>query len=191
MTISALLCGFQTYELIEYFGKKELDWLKKFFSYKYGIPSNDTLGEFFKNINRKNFSKCLVSFLQNLKKFDSELIYLDGKTIKGSSDEDGHPLHILTAFCQKNKMSLGEELVCKKKENEIVAILRLEIKGCVISIEAMGCQKDIVNQIVEKKADYVIQVKDNQGELHQNLKDTFKLEKIASFFLQKKLDMEE
>ena len=116
LTISAVLCGFQTYELIEYFEKKELDWLKKFFPYKYGIPSNDTLGEFFKNINRKNFSKCLVSFLQNLKKFDSELISLDGKTIKGSLDEDGHPLHILTAFCQKNKMSLGEELVCKKKE---------------------------------------------------------------------------
>jgi transposase DDE domain len=186
LTISAVLCGFETYELIEYFGKKELDWLRKFFPYKYGVPSNDTLGEFFKNINRKNFSKCLVSFLQNLKKFDSELISLDGKTIKGSSDEDGHPLHILTAFCQKNKMSLGEELVYKKKENEIVAIPKLlsilEIKGCVISIDAMGCQKDIVERIVEEKADYVIQVKDNQRELHQNLKDTFKLEKIEAVF---------
>ena len=78
-------------------------------------------------------------------------------------------------------MSLGEELVYKKKENEIVAIPKLlsilEIKGCVISIDAMGCQKDIVDRIVEEKADYVIQVKDNQRELHQNLKDTFKLEK--------------
>ena len=116
LTISAVLCGFETYELIEYFGKKELDQLRKFFPYKYGVPSNDTLGEFFKNINRKNFSKCLVSFLQNLKKFDSELISLDGKTIKGSSDEVDILYIFLPPFVKRIKCPQEKNQYIKRKK---------------------------------------------------------------------------
>ena len=178
LTISAVVSGFTTYELIAEFGKYELEWLRKYFPYKKGTPSHDTLGEFYANINPKKFANCMISFMKGLKKINSELISLDGKTVRGFLDEDGYPLHILTAFCGKNKMTLGEEVV-QGKENEIVAIPRLlellSIEGCLISIDAMGCQTKIASQIVEQGGDYLLQVKGNQKALLEEIEDSFAL----------------
>jgi hypothetical protein len=128
LTLSAVISGFQTYELIEGFGEERIDWLRKFYPYKFGIPSHDTLGEFFSRIKPKDprarleqakqFAKCLIEFTKTLAQHDSKVIALDGKTVKGFLTSDGYPLHILTAFCTKNKMSLGEETVAGK-ENEL------------------------------------------------------------------------
>ena len=178
LTISAVVSGFTTYELIAEFGKYELEWLRKYFPYKKGTPSHDTLGEFYANINPKKFANCMISFMKGLKKINSELISLDGKTVRGFLDEDGYPLHILTAFCGKNKMTLGEEVV-QGRENEIVAIPRLlellSIEGCLISIDAMGCQTKIASQIVEQGGDYLLQVKGNQKALLEEIEDSFAL----------------
>ena len=183
LTLSAVISGFQTYELIEGFGELKLDWLRKYFPYKNGTPSHDTLGKFFSKINPKEFAKCLISFTKTIAKYDSKVIAIDGKTIKGFVSTDGYPLHILTAFCTKNKMSLGEENV-KGKENEITAIPRLLdlicIKNTIITIDAMGCQKSIAKKIIENEADYILQVKGNHKGLLENLEDSFAVKKVTA-----------
>lgn len=183
ITLSAVVSGFQTYELIAGFGEEKLGWLQKFFPYKNGAPSHDTLGEFFSRVKPKEFAKCLIEFTKALAKYDSRVIALDGKTIKGFVAQDGYPLHILTAFCTRNKMSLGEETVAGK-ENEIVAIPRLLdlicIKNCIVTIDAMGCQTSIAKKIREKEADYILQVKGNQKKLLENLEDSFTVKNVIA-----------
>ncbi|WP_369828792.1 ISAs1 family transposase [Flavobacterium sp. 1] len=97
LTLSAVVSGFQTYELIEGFGEEKLDWLRKFYPYKYGSPSHDTLGEFFSRIKPKEFAKCLIEFTKALAKHDSKVIALDGKTVKGFLTQDG--LSIAHPYC--------------------------------------------------------------------------------------------
>lgn len=183
LTLSAVVSGFQTYELIEGFGEEKLGWLRKFYPYKHGVPSHDTLGAFFSRLNPKEFAKCLIGFTKALAKYDSKVISLDGKTVKGFLTEDGYPLHILTAFCTRNRMSLGEETVAGK-ENEIVAIPRLLdlicIKNCIVTIDAMGCQTAIASKIRENEADYILQVKGNQKTLLENLDDSFSVKKVIA-----------
>jgi predicted transposase YbfD/YdcC len=183
LTLSAVISGFQTYELIEGFGELKLPWLREFYAYKNGIPSHDTLGEFFSRINPKSFAKCLINFTKSLSKIDSRVVALDGKTVKGFLTEDGFPLHILTAFCVNNKMSLGEETVAGK-ENEITAIPRLLdlicVKNCIITIDAMGCQTAIAKNIRENEADYILQVKANQKMLLENIEDSFLVKKVVA-----------
>ena len=181
LTLSAVVSGFQTYELIEGFGQEKLDWLRKFYPYKHGIPSHDTLGEFYSRVNPKEFSKCLIQFTESLVDQDTRVIALDGKTIKGFVTKQGYPLHILTAFCTKNRMSLGQETV-EGKENEIVAIPRLLdlicVKNSIVTIDAMGCQTEIAKKIRKEEAHYVLQVKNNQKTLLENIEDSFSVKKI-------------
>ena len=183
LTLSAVISGFQTYEMIEGFGEERIDWLRKFYPYKFGVPSHDTLGEFFSRIKPKEFAKCLIDFTKTLAQHNSKVIALDGKTVKGFLTSDGYPLHILTAFCTKNKMSLGQETVAGK-ENEITAIPRLLdlicIKNCIITIDAMGCQTAIAQKIRDKEADYILQVKGNQKTLLENLEDSFAVKKVVT-----------
>ncbi len=182
LTLSAVVSGFQTYELVEGFGEIKIDWLRQFYPYKNGTPSHDTLGEFFSKINPKEFARCLIGFTKALADQDSKVIALDGKTVKGFLTKDGYPLHILTAFCVNNRMSLGQQTV-GKKENEIVAIPRLLdlicIKDCIVTIDAMGCQSAIAEKIRENEADYILQVKANQKTLLENLEDSFAVKKAA------------
>jgi len=186
LTLSAVISGFTTYELIAVFGKYELDWLRKYFPYKHKTPSHDTLGEFFSKLNPKEFSNCLIYFMKELKKLDFDLVSLDEKTVRGFLDKDGYPLHILTSFCNKNQMTLGEETV-QGKENEIVAIPRLLkllcLEGCLVSVDAMGCQTKIAEQIIEQKADYLLQVKSNQKGLLEDIEDSFKILKPIETFV--------
>lgn len=190
LTLSAVISGFTTYELIAEFGKYEINWLRKYFPYKRGTPSHDTLGEFFSKINPNKFAQCMISFMKGLKKLDPNLISLDGKTVRGFIDQEGYPLHIITAFCNENKMTLGEEVV-QGKENEIVAIPRLlellSLEGCLISIDAMGCQTKIAEQIVQQKGDYLLQVKANQKALLEELEESFLL--LKPFDISKKEDI--
>jgi predicted transposase YbfD/YdcC len=182
LTLSAVISGFQTYELIEGFAEERLDWLRQFYPYKHGRPSHDTLGEFYSRLKPKEFAKCLITFTESLANHDTRVIALDGKTIKGFITKEGYPLHILTAFCTKNRMSLGEETVAGK-ENEIVAIPRLLdlicIKNSIITIDAMGCQTEIAKKIREQEADYILQVKNNQKTLLENIEDSFAIKKVV------------
>jgi predicted transposase YbfD/YdcC len=178
LTLSAAISGCNTWELIEEFGKLKLDWFRNYFPYKYKTPSHDTLGRFFSAFDRDEFAKFFMDFTQKLATKDSRVVSIDGKTIRGVNSEFGNnPLHIVSAFCTNNKITLCQEKV-NDKSNEITAIPvlldLLDLQDCVVTIDAMGCQKAIAEKIIERKGDYILQVKDNQKDLKEQIEKLFK-----------------
>jgi predicted transposase YbfD/YdcC len=178
LTISAAISGCLTWVSIEEFGKLKLEWLRKFYTYQNGTPSHDAISDLFSILDAKLFGECFMNWTKSVANItDSEVVAFDGKTVRGvGSTSRKYPLHIVTAFCTKNKMSLGQISV-EDKSNEIVAIPKLldllTLKGCTVTTDAMGCQKKIAEKIREKGADYILQVKDNQKELKQQIEKLF------------------
>jgi predicted transposase YbfD/YdcC len=178
LTLSAVISGCNTWCLIEEFGNLKIDWLRKFHPYTFGIPSHDTLGSFFSALDSKEFATCFMNYAKSIATHTSgDVIALDGKTIRGvGSNSRKYPIHIVTAFCSKNRLSLAQETV-DEKENEIVAIPRLleliTLKGCIVTIDAMGCQKKIAEKIREREAHYILQVKANQAGLKEQIEKLF------------------
>ena len=176
LTISAVISGCGTWISIEEFGELKINWLQKFYPYKNGTPSHDAISDLFSILDSKLFGECFMNWTKSIADItDSEVVAFDGKTIKGvGSTDKKFPLHIVTAFCTKNKISLGQVSV-EDKSNEIVAIPKLldllTLKGCIVTTDAMGCQK----KIPEKIADYILQVKDNQKELKEQIEKLFSL----------------
>ena len=179
--ISATISGCVGLESIKLFGTQHLDWLRKFFPYTKGVPSHDTLGRVLACLDVIEFNKCFINWVNNIADLSPDrVIALDGKTIRGAASTAslGSKLHIVSAFCNENKISVGQ-LTVSEKSNEITAIPQLleliAIEGCIITIDAMGCQKDIAKKIIEQKADYILQVKGNQKGLLEEIEDTFKI----------------
>jgi predicted transposase YbfD/YdcC len=179
--ISATISGCVGLESIKLFGTQHLDWLRKFFPYTKGVPSHDTLGRVLACLDVIEFNKCFINWVNNIADLSpGRVIALDGKTIRGAASTAslGSKLHIVSAFCNENKISVGQ-LTVSEKSNEITAIPQLleliAIEGCIITIDAMGCQKDIAKKIIEQKADYILQVKGNQKGLLEEIEDTFKI----------------
>ena len=177
LTIAAVVSGCNTWESIEEFGNLKIEWFRKFFPYKYGIPSHDTLGAFFGAFDRETFSTFFMEFTQRLAQKDSRVVAIDGKTVRGVASQFGEsPLHIVSAFCTQNRLTLGQETV-NEKSNEITAIPTLidllDLKNAVITIDAMGCQKKIAEKIIQKQGHYILQVKDNQKELKSQIENIF------------------
>ncbi len=182
LTISAVLCGFKDWTTIETFGENKLDWLRKFYPYQAGVPSHDVLGKLFKRLNPNEFNKCFINWLNEISELtDGEVIAIDGKTIRGSGDSNSakSAIHMVSAYASQNRVCLGQKAT-DMKSNEITAIPKLldllTIKGCVITIDAMGCQTDIADKIIKSEADYVA-VKGNQKELFSQVKKMFSLNK--------------
>ncbi len=178
LTISAVVSGCNTWETIEEFGELKISWFRKFFPYKYGIPSHDTLGLFFGNLSTKEFGKSFMEYTKALAKMESKVIAIDGKTIRGAgTNYRNSPLHIVTAFCENNRLSLAQETVDDKK-NEIDAIPKLldiiALDNTIVTIDAMGCQKEIALKIRQRGGDYLLQVKDNQKDLNRQIEKLFK-----------------
>jgi len=180
LMISATISGCVGLESTKLFGTQHLDWLRKFFPYKHGVPSHDTLGRLLACLDVLEFNNCFIKWVNNISDIvPGRVVALDGKTIRGAASTAalGSKLHIVSAFCNKNKISIGQ-LTVSEKSNEITAIPKLleliAIEGCIVTIDAMGCQKDIAEKIVEKKADYILQVKGNQKGLLEEIEDTFK-----------------
>lgn len=192
LTLSAVVSGCNTWELIEEFGNLKLEWFRNYFPYKYKIPSHDTLGRFFSAFDRDEFAKFFMDFTQKLATKDSRVVCIDGKTIRGVNSEFGNnPLHIVSAFCTNNKMTLCQEKV-NDKSNEITAIPvlldLLELKDCIVTIDAMGCQKTIAEKIIERKGDYILQVKDNQKELKDQIEKLFKRQIATNEYVGQEVD---
>ena len=176
ITILAVICGADTWIDIEYFGKCKQDWLQKFLTLPNGIPSHDTLNRVFSLLSAKQFEECFLSWMNSLVEVSQgEIISIDGKTVRGSRGKS-KAIHMVSAWANKNQMVLGQRKV-DGKSNEITAVpellKQLDITDCIITIDAMGCQRKIANQIKEQSADYVLAVKDNQRKLHQAMKKTF------------------
>lgn len=184
LTFSAVLCGCQEWDRILMFGEHELDWLKKHGSFLNGLPSKDTMRRFFMALDPKGFQSCFSQWINSLRDPNIlEVIALDGKTIRGAknlTDSQSITPHIVSAMATDQGLCLGQFKV-SDKSNEITAIKELLdllfIEQSIVTIDAMGCQKAIVDQIRSKNANYIIAAKANQGTLHLAIKDTIKLEK--------------
>lgn len=179
IAVLATICGADGWVEIERFGIAKQEWLSTFLELPNGIPSHDTFGRVFALLNPEEFEKCFMSWLKSLTiDLKKELIALDGKTLRGSGNKrHGEPaLHLVSAWAANNRMMLAQ-VKTEDKSNEITAIPKLldmvDIKGSVVTIDAMGCQTKIAKQIVKKEADYVLGLKENQKTLYDDVKSIF------------------
>jgi predicted transposase YbfD/YdcC len=185
LTILAVICNADSWESIEMFGRIKEKFLKKILRLPNGIPSHDTIQRVFENIDPDKFSNSFIEWIQALK-LKKGLINMDGKTVRCSSDKNNgkKALHLVSAWAVENELVLGQ-IKTEDKSNEITAIPKLldllDIKGCIISIDAMGCQKAITEKIIEKKADYLIGLKKNQESLYEEVVRVFKDRPYSSY----------
>jgi predicted transposase YbfD/YdcC len=183
LVISAVISGANGWTAIELFGKSKLEWLRQFFPYSHEIPSHDILGSLFSRLDSKEFSKCFSSWVNSIANLtNKDVVAIDGKTIRNSKDDttSKSAIHLVSAYACENRICLGQEAV-SEKSNEITAIPKLldvlTIKGCIITIDAMGCQRKIAEKIIKKEADYILMVKDNQKKLRIQIEESFKANK--------------
>ena len=194
VTLVGVLCGLKEYSLIVRFANNELEWFKNYGDFSNGVPSRETIRRFLVALDTNVFQECYSNWLKALGKGEQpDTIAIDGKTIRGASTKSNPKSispHILTAWATAQGLSLGQIKV-NAKSNEITAIpeliKKIFIKGSVVTIDAMGCQKTIVKDIIDKEADYIIAVKANQKTLETSIKDTVLLEKPNDFSLQEDL----
>lgn len=182
LVISAVISGADDWETVVLFGENQLEWLKKYGTYKNGIPSCDTLKRVFSALDPKRFNDCFMGWTDSICELaQGEVVAIDGKTIKGTKEKDLP--HIVTAFASGNGLSLGQ-VKTNDKSNEITAIPELlellSLEGTTVTIDAMGCQREIAEKIIDKGAEYILAVKGNQKNLEQEILDTIKLEKPES-----------
>jgi len=175
-TLCGIICRATDWEEVNCWGKYHIKWLKEFLPFESGIPNPNTFARVFNAIDSKKFKACFDVWISNLPTdLKGKQVALDGKTIRGSklaSDGTG-AAHILSAFVHEYGLVIGQEKV-NEKSNEITAIpellTNLALEGSIISIDAIGTQKEIAKQIVNKKADYVLALKENQKSLYDDAK---------------------
>jgi predicted transposase YbfD/YdcC len=178
IAILAVICGAEGWAEVEYFAHCKHEWLKTFLRLPHGIPSHDTFGRVFSRILPEQFERCFLNWTAHLAKHRSKLIAIDGKTLRRSFDSASgkEAIHMISAWCQENHLVLGQ-LATEAKSNEITAIPKLlkllDLKGAVVTIDAMGCQQKIAKTIADGEGDYILQVKENQHTLHESLKLLF------------------
>lgn len=175
IAICAMLCGADSFTDMEEFGRAKDDWFGSFLDLPNGIPSHDTFNRVFALLDPQEFMDCFICWTQQLRKaVAEEIVALDGKSLRRSIDKGRGPIHLVNAWAAENRLVLGQRRV-EAKSNEITAIpelLRaLELSGCIVTIDAMGCQKNIAKEIHEADADYVLALKGNQAVLHQEVKE--------------------
>ncbi len=180
ITIAAVISGASSWNEVELFGKHKKEWLSTFLSLPNGIPSHDTFNRFFASLDPDVFEEVFSNWVNSLvEEYPGDIISIDGKTIRGSKGKGfNSATHIISAFSSHNQLIMGQALV-DGKSNEITAIPKLLdsllIGGCIVTIDAMGCQKEIARKIRSRNADYVLTVKENQSELLDDIKDSFKM----------------
>jgi predicted transposase YbfD/YdcC len=175
IAICAVVCGANSWEHIQVFGQAKLDWFKDFLDLPHGIPSHDTFGRVFAQIDPDEFQQSFMSWVQAICQLShGQVIAVDGKTVRRSHDKSNgkSAIHMVSAWACANGIVLGQ-VKTDEKSNEITAIPELiktlEIEGCIVTIDAMGCQKNISNTIIDRGADYVLALKENQGTLHDSV----------------------
>lgn len=193
--VLSFICGAETWEDIEDFGNAQEAWLKEVLNLPHGVPSHDTFARVFARLKPDVFQACFVRVMKNwMEQSKGELIALDGKTVRRSHQrkKGQGPLHLVSAWAVKNRLTLGQ-IKTGSKSNEITAIKELlkliDVKGCTVTVDAIGCQREIARQITEAGGDYVFAVKANQGQLFEGLTGLFteakKLNYEAMVFTQK------
>lgn len=177
ISIAAIICGAQTWNDIENYGKGKEAWLRQYLQLLNGIPSHDTFNRIFSSLDPEELEKCFMDWVSSVTQLTKgEVVSIDGKSLRGSGKKGSKSfVHMVSAWANANHMVLGQVKV-DEKSNEITAIPRLlevlVLEGCLVTIDAMGCQKDIAEKIVSKKADYILAVKGNQPLLEEGVKNT-------------------
>ena len=176
ISICAIICGADTFEQIADYGVSKEKWFKRFLKLDHGIPSHDTFGRVFSRLDPKEFQQSFILWIQSIQTIMSgQVVAIDGKTLRRSHDmaSGTKAIHMVSAWASKNRMVLGQ-IKTEEKSNEITAIplllKMLDISGCTVTIDAMGCQKNIAAAIKENDGEYVLSLKGNQGTLHSDVK---------------------
>ena len=186
LVLLGVLAGSDGWVEIAKFGDKKLDLLRRFRPFKDGTPSHDQLGDIFAVLDAEQFQSCFIAWVAGLTGLPAGVIAIDGKTLRRSYQEGGAkaPIHMVSAWSSGLNLVLGQIKVAEKS-NEITAIPKLldalTIKGATITIDAMGCQREIAAKIVEKDADYVLALKGNQGTLRDDVELFFTEQKALQY----------
>jgi predicted transposase YbfD/YdcC len=195
LCLLAVLAGAETFADIARFGEKKLSLLRRFLPFRDGTPAHDHLGDIFAVLDAEAFQRCFVSWVAALSGAPANVIAIDGKTSRRSYQKKGakEAIHMVSAFATRQRLVLGQTKVAEKS-NEIIAIPKLlgmlEIEGAIVSIDAMGCQREIAKKIVDKNADYVLALKGNQGSLREDA-ELFASEQKANGFKDTKISRHE
>lgn len=175
IAICAIIAGADDWEAVADFGRAKHEWFKRFLSLPQGIPSHDTFWRIFRLLDPEPFQECFLTWVQAVSCVtQGQVIAIDGKKLRRSHDKRGgrNAIHMVSAWASATGLTLGQRKV-DDKSNEITAIPALlevlDIAGCIITIDAMGCQTDIAQTIVDKDADYLLALKANQGTLHEDV----------------------
>lgn len=174
LCLLAVLAGAETIVDIARFGEKKLELLRRFRPFRDGTPSHDQLGAILATVDAERFEQCFVAWVAAVSGAPAEVIAIDGKTARRSYQKKGAkaPIHMVSAFATRQRLVLGQVKVAEKA-NEIVAIPclleMLAIEGAIVSIDAIGCQREIARTIIDKKADYILALKANQRGLHDDV----------------------
>jgi len=174
LVLSATLSGMEDFVEIRLWGKQRLDFLRRFLPFERGIPAHDTLNDVMNAIDEELFKSCFASWVETLREQDPDIIAIDGKTSRRSHDRGRgrDPLHMVSAWATRQRLVLGQEAI-EHKSNEIVAIPRLlerlELKGALVTIDAMGTQSEIAEKIVAKGGDYLLALKANRPATYKDV----------------------
>ena len=178
LVLCATIVGADDFVEVQHWGETHMDFLRRFLPYKHGIPSHDALNDLMNALNPALFSECFVTWVNGLRDGDPDIVAVDGKTSRRThaKAKGRQPLHLVSAWASRQRLVLGQEAT-DIKSNEITAIPllleRLELKGALVTIDAMGCQTKIAATILDRGADYLLAVKDNQPTLHDDIKRYF------------------
>lgn len=195
LCLVAVLAGAEAITDIARFGERKLDFLRRFLPFQHGTPAHDHLGDILATLDAEKFQQCFAAWVAALTGLSTDVIAFDGKTSRRSGDKKGAkgPLHVVSAFAARQRLVLGQ-LKVAEKSNEIVAIPKLldmlAIEGAIVTIDAMGCQRNIAKKIVDKGADYVLALKGNQGTLCEDVA-LFAIEQKAVGFRDTKVSRHE
>ena len=179
IAICGVICGADNWVDIELFGKAKIAWLKTFLKLPNGIPSHDTFGRVFAALNPQEFESSFMEWVQAINQLtQGQVIAVDGKQLRGSRDSGvgKNAIYMVSAWATENQLVLGQRKV-DEKSNEITAIPKLlkllEIKGCIVTVDAIGTQTKIAKTVIEQGGDYILAVKENQGHLYEDIHDLF------------------
>jgi predicted transposase YbfD/YdcC len=187
IAICAAICGADNWVEVENFGNAKQDWFKQFLKLPHGIPSHNTFGRVFAFLDTEQFQACFVEWIQAVNEVtQGQIVAIDGKKLRRSHDRTigKNAIHMVSAWASENRLVLGQIKV-DDKSNEIPAIPQLldmlEISGCIVTIDAMGCQKEIAKKVIDGNADYMLAVKGNQGNLYEDVKGLFDYARETAF----------
>jgi len=185
VALCGVLCAAESWVEVEQFGNAKLEWLRSFLALPNGIPSHDTFGRVFARLDPAQFQACFVAWVRDVVTATAgqvepveHVVAIDGKTLRRSHDRTAGraAIHMVSAWASATRLVLGQVKV-DAKSNEITAIPvlldLLVLRGCIVTIDAMGCQTAIARQIVAQGGDYVLALKENQGRLHSAVDDLF------------------